>query len=380
MSPRHVLPPRPPSLRFRAGQEKLGFAREHRAFTLTELLVVIGIVGVVMAIILPAIQKAREAANRMICGNHLRQIALAAHHFHADHGRLPPGYLGPSLARNADFPDHWYEGQWVGHFPLLLPYLEQDALLRRLDINFSPRYVSQRKWFWSAPARGPGAPHVGNYTVAMTDLKFFRCPSAANYTPEYNNPTPAGGGTMLGLHVFNNPQRGPDTSGWRDEYGTAWRFRPLGRTNYMGVAGCGSGTHPYFNQFSGIYVNRLQRSLGQVTARDGTSNTLLYGEVAGTFAWNQRPETMDISWMAGGGLGTYLGLQRASTGTLLTFTSWHSAGVQFAFADASVRLLRFGNTQWPGGTTPPNNPDWLLLQQLAGWRDGAATDVSRLVD
>jgi len=62
---------------------------------------------------------------------------------------------------------------------------------------------------------------------------------------------------------------------------------------------------------------------------------------------------------------------------LITFSSYHPAGVQFCFADGSVRTVRYGNTRWDGGR---QSADWLTLQQLAGWRDGGAADVSGLVD
>jgi type II secretory pathway pseudopilin PulG len=347
-----------------------------RAFSLVEMLVVFGILAVFLALILPAVQKVREAANRMYCAGNIRQLGIAAHHYDSDHGSLPPGYLGPSPANNTNYPEYFYEGQWIGHCPLLLPYLEQDSVYKQIDLNFSITVVSPQKWFWSAPAAGPGPPHVANYRTAMKRLQLFRCPSAAVYTPTFNDPFPAGGGTVLGIHVFNSPEFGATTGIWKDEYGSAAPFRPLGSTNYHGVAGCGSGTHPFFSRFEGICTNRSRSTLGQVAVRDGTSNTLLYGESAGSIWEASRRESMDVCWMASGGLGTYHGLQPGRNALVIAFSSYHAAGVQFCFADGSVRLIRYGNT----GNNNPLNPDWLTLQQLAGWRDGATADTSALVD
>jgi prepilin-type N-terminal cleavage/methylation domain-containing protein/prepilin-type processing-associated H-X9-DG protein len=116
-----------------------------RAFTLLELLVVIGIIAVLIGLLLPAVQKVREAANRVACSNNQRQLGLATHHFHDTNGQLPPaiGWLGTTA--------------WGTGFFLMLPYLEQDNL-----------YNSSR---------------VGNlYSLAnngvyATPLKVFLCPS-----------------------------------------------------------------------------------------------------------------------------------------------------------------------------------------------------------
>jgi prepilin-type processing-associated H-X9-DG protein len=87
---------------------------------------------------------------------------------------------------------------------------------------------------------------------------------------------------------------------------------------------------------------------------------------------------MDISWIGAGALGTYLGLQRGDQAVTITFSSYHPNGVNFAFADGSVRVVRFGETAW--NQTPEFPRDWVLLQQLAGWHDGGPTDASVLVD
>jgi prepilin-type N-terminal cleavage/methylation domain-containing protein len=349
--------------------------RARRAFTLVELLVVIGIITLLMAIALPSIQKVREAANRMTCASNLRQLGIAAQNYHTAYLRLPPGYLACSLAQNANFPANLGEGQWVGHFPLLLPHIEQDGVRSQMQINFNTQVVTTLPWFWKP---GPIS-HQENYTAGQSPLKLFRCPSAAPFTPESGNPTPGSGGTLLGLHVFNSIARGPFTCGWKDDYIRSAAFKYLGRTNYMGVAGCGTGDHPLFSKYEGIYTNRSQHTLGQISILDGTSNTLLYGETSGG-TWVSPPMSKDISWMAGGGLGTYLGLQKGKDAILITFSSYHPAGPQFCFADGSVRTVRYGQTQWDGSLTTPFTNDWYLLQQLAGFRDGATADTASLLD
>ena len=333
--------------------------KQRSGFTLIELLVVIAIIALLMALLLPAIQKVREAANKMLCASNLRQIAIAAHNYHNDYLRLPPGILGPQPAIPAA------QVQYVGTLSLLLPYLELDNIYKQfagipgVGINLGLDNGDASWWTRSAC-----------YGASQAHVKAFLCPSDDLESA-----------SLITLIMMIYADQG--------NFPSFVRYAPgdeqVGRSNYLGVAGLGGSFNvtvtapnplglsptPNFGGYEGIMLNRKKITLGQITVQDGTSNTLMFGESLGGYGVGDRGSA--YAWFGLGGMGTGLGLGRGNTQAVSQggaaywrFSSRHAAGVQFAFGDASVHTIRFGNTAWLGAG--PVAGDWALLQQLAGAR------------
>jgi len=186
-------------------------------FTLVELLVVIAIIGILIALLLPAVQQAREAGRKSQCTNNLRQLGIAAHHYHEALECFPPGRLrGQHL--------------WSQH-ARLLPYLELDNIYKLIDFNVSPNPGSSHK------------KHDDHLTARTAQIPTFRCPSDIN--------------RMTSNDSHNH-------RGW-------------GKNNYKANAGSGTGQWASGNEKSnGIFLtNEVVR---EADIRDGTSNTALFAE------------------------------------------------------------------------------------------------------
>jgi prepilin-type N-terminal cleavage/methylation domain-containing protein len=367
------------------------------AFTLIELLVVIAIIALLMALLLPAIQKVREAANKMLCASNLRQIGIAAHNYHNDYLKLPPGYYGPVQANGGtNFGPETIpqRGPWLGCLPVLLPYLEQDNVYKLLwgtqqtypvlgSVPTGPPLQLDLKGEYFAwwTALGNIQPNTG-----QVRLKMLKCPS-----DDVDEATVEG--AVFTTHVAN----GFIAAVHPEDIGDPTYADALGRTNYTGVAGAaGNGeVVNFYSTWEGVMCNRSQLTLGQLTVQDGTSNTLMFGEGLGGNGVGPRVHVW--SWMGVGTMGTGYGLGRANNPNVTDdppalgttpppdqtgahwyrFSSRHAAGVQFCFGDASVRTLKFGTTIQP--SLSPTS-DWGLLQQLAGRRDGLSNDTSSLLE
>ncbi len=132
-------------------------------FTLIELLVVIAIIGILVALLLPAVQKVRDAAQRTACANSMKQIGLALHNYHDVNGSLPPGLDPSNTPPGSNFYFYW---SWMAR---ILPFVEQDNLWRQAD-NYA-RTVNYNPWAGSLPGQPTGNPAL------RLPLTVWQCPA-----------------------------------------------------------------------------------------------------------------------------------------------------------------------------------------------------------
>jgi len=288
-------------------------AERRCGFTLVELLVVIAIIGILIALLLPAVQAAREAARRSECSNKLKQLALAAQNFCDVHKCFPPGYLGAK----SHHPSHLFRGQHTGVLAFLLPYIEQNTIYDRLDSD-----VQNHSGISLFDVRREGAPWWRRgeaWDMAHKEIDTFNCPSDPRQRPK------KGIGAVL-ITYYRGSGLATLTIGYFPDPGLQ-----LGRTNYLGVAG-GMGRIGYtpWDRWEGVFVKRMPHAFRDI--RDGSSNTMMFGEVLGG-----RPQPSFLySWMGCGAMPTAWGLGHKGW---WHFDSYHPGGVQFAFSDGSVHMI-----------------------------------------
>ncbi len=234
-----------------------------RGFTLVELLVVIAIIGILIGMLLPAVQQVREAARRAQCMNNIRQIALASHNYDSAHREMPPAVLAAPLAGVTRGFDPVISGQdmenWIGTKVFLLPFIEQNNLDAIFDTNRSIRTGDQNFW-WGNPFTV--WENAGTFTIPG-----FLCPSDSGHVSAV--------GVFVGLYARNTT-----IGGWWDPSGGGVG---LGRTNYLSSAGGvgafeGGTPNAFWNARAGIFTNRSENGFGSMT--DGSSNIIAFAETS----------------------------------------------------------------------------------------------------
>lgn len=286
---------------------RLRHSRRAPAFTLVELLVVIAIIGVLVALLLPAVQAAREAARRAQCMNNFKQIGLAMQNHHSAKGAFPSGinmWNGFGCATPATGPFQDYHG-W-GWATFILPYLEQANAYDQFDFDLPGQY---------------GA--VKNIAAGQTFIEAYLCPSDDQSGELMNCCSHVPGPDLAGTSAAGVA----DSTDWTCD--GAWPKPDPPR-------------NPVQQGANGVLFQRSEISTKHIT--DGTSNTLLVGEVIGAGAGtNQGP--FWVTWNVqhtGNGLNLPLQLDPKPSFWNVDesgFASYHPGGAHFALASGTVRFI-----------------------------------------
>jgi prepilin-type N-terminal cleavage/methylation domain-containing protein len=246
-----------------------GRSRAKHGFTLVELLVVIAIIGVLVSLLLPAVQSAREAARRMSCSNNMKQLGLALHNFESTYKYVPSDRQDFAVPP-AGNP---YGPQTQGHstFAYLAAYIEQQVLADMFNLQ---RSVID-------PLNLP--PPIGTNTGALVQVPLFVCPSAAEHPCDYGPYFAAGG----------LPAAQPTTLGRSD-------YAPI-RGVHDTLANCTGGTTPPGMGFQdkgmlGTNDRRNKNKIQLAATTDGLSNTILFGELAGRQDWYYNRKLLPATW------------------------------------------------------------------------------------
>ena len=303
------------------------------AFTLIELLVVIAIIGILIALLLPAVQQAREAARRTQCRNNLHQIGLALHNYESTHASFPFAYMvGPDLNVSS----------WA---TMLLPQMDHAPLWNQWDSHVPA--------FNEAVAFFPPAAVQGNLRVIATVLPAFQCPSTPGRpTDNYGLPANSGGPGLPPLNLT--------WTAARSDYCVPTGIR--GVYSQLAFAGRPSNDRKGALQPRGILDDHSSKA---VNISDGLSNTFLIGErVGGAVVYKKATIDASLTQMLGqaqgGAWGDFLNGEHWPNGTLFDgtptgnggpciincsnlrgagFMGMHSGGAFFLMGDGRVQFV-----------------------------------------
>jgi prepilin-type N-terminal cleavage/methylation domain-containing protein/prepilin-type processing-associated H-X9-DG protein len=373
-----------------------------RAFTLVELLVVIAIIGILVALLLPAIQAAREAARRSQCQSHLKNLGLALQNYHTATNHFPKGFV--STGNNAIEAWAWST--------FLLPYLEEQTIFDQLrpadewilpvDANRTGKRNLADIFKLASSTGGLSSPAL---IPLQTPIPVFRC--ASDSTPSL---------IPVGNPVDPAVTRYSDTGTWERHFNGVHAptgFQPS-TSNYIGSKGtidatCDgavSGNTWLINQprcnNTGIFFGNSQISIKHIT--DGTSKTFAIGErdkfcLAATWIGVRNPTGPEM-WSSNWAMGhTWFKLNFPATGNhdtcVESFSSAHPGGAYFAFCDGSVHFVSddvdFNNIDnasdcyyTPPPSSKPCHPQSAagapigIYQRMAWRNDGLQIDGSAL--
>jgi prepilin-type N-terminal cleavage/methylation domain-containing protein/prepilin-type processing-associated H-X9-DG protein len=326
--------------------------RTYRGFTLVELLVVIAIIGILVALLLPAVQAAREAARRMSCSNNLKQIGLGLHNYHDTYKIFPPGNMFPGGRYTVPLPAGAVpaaNGCYTGHGSLLpaapwtvlvLPFIEQSGLYNSLDFsvefnsyfNIGTQTINTQRCSIPMPAyrcpsySKPPHPWVPSTAVAGTNLDYATLIS--NYS------ACMGGGPVLtgpAVNTTDGCYRPPVPGGLMAQFTNGL----MGVNSKNGLANCIDGTSNVVLAGESVYQGmELLRGWFNGYRSNSTGNNPP-GNICGT------------AGPPNGGKRHYLTHQGTATNNLnihnaintLYFGSQHPGGCQFAMGDGSVHFI-----------------------------------------